>query len=241
MYLAQLPSTWAQKTFKNYFLVLNLIFEYAASNGIIEHNPAEFVQIPKGGKRTYRRAPTPEEIEVIKSSTEKTFGLFAYFLLYTGCRRGEALALQYKDIDRKNKVIHITKSVYHEGNAPRIKQPKTERGFRDIILLDILMERLPNGRPLEYIFGEKDSPLTASKAEDLWIAYQRETGLGVTPHIVRHGYATILHEAGIDPKDAQEMLGHANISTTLDIYTHITQKRRSEMAQKLNNYTQNTQ
>ncbi|RGX53598.1 hypothetical protein DWV16_16680 [Anaerotruncus sp. AF02-27] len=241
-YLGQLPQTWAQKTLKNHLLVLNLIFEYAAGNGILDHNPMEYVQIPKGAKRSYRRAPTPEEIETIKNSIDKPFGLFAYFLLYTGCRRGEALALQYKDVDRKNKTIHITKSVYHEGNAPRIKAPKTEKGIRDIILLDVLAEKLPKGKASDFIFGSGGSPLTSSKVEDLWMGYQKATGLdGVTPHVVRHGYASILHEAGVDPKDAQEMLGHANISTTLDIYTHITEKKRSETAEKLNRYTQNTQ
>lgn len=241
-YIASLPKTWAQKTFRNHLLVLNLILEYAASNAVIEHNPTEHVQLPKGLKKTYRRAPTQDEIEIIKNSLDKTFGLFAYFLLFTGCRRGEALALQYKDIDYQSKLIHITKSLYHMGNVPKIKQPKTERGNRDIILLDILERVLPSGKPDEFLFGDGINPLTASRAEDLWQAYQKETGmLTITPHIVRHGYASILHEAGIDPKDAQEMLGHANISTTLDIYTHITERKKSETAQKLNEFTKSTQ
>ena len=63
----------------------------------------------------------------------------------------------------------------------------------------------------------------------------------MTPHIVRHGYATMLHDAGIDAKDAQELLGHAQVSTTLDTYTHITKKRRTEVAEKLNKYAKNTQ
>ena len=240
-YIGNFPKTWAQKTYKNYFLVLNLIFKYAASNECIESNPAEFVQIPKGLKKSYRRAPTQEEMQIIKNSTEKTFGLFAYFLLYTGCRRGEALALQQKDIDRKSKVIHIKKSIYYDSNAPKIKQPKTEKGLRDIILLDILEQKLPKGYPNDYIFSKNKELLTNSQFEDLWKSYQKETGLKITPHNIRHGYASILHEAGINEKDAQEMLGHANISTTLDIYTHITEKKRIETARKLNEYTQNTQ
>lgn len=240
-FVNSLPKTWAQKTYSNQLLVLNLIFKYAAGNGIIEHNPAEYIQTPKGLKRSYRRPPTPEEVEIIKASVDKPFGLFAYFLLYTGCRRGEALAIQYKDIDTKEKIIHITKSVYYEGNTPHTKQPKTERGNRDIVLLDVLVEKLPKGKPNDFLFNEKGALLTSSRLEDLWLYYQRETGLTITPHIVRHGFATILHEAGIDAKDAQAMLGHANISTTLDIYTHITKKKMDESAQKLNQYTKNTQ
>ena len=51
----------------------------------------------------------------------------------------------------------------------------------------------------------------------------------------------MLHDAGIDAKDAQELLGHAQVSTTLDTYTHITKKRRTEVAEKLNKYAKNTQ
>ena len=60
------------------------------------------------------------------------------------------------------------------------------------------------------------------------------TGVNATPHQLRHAYATILFDAGLDDKDAQELLGHANISTTRDIYTHITQKRREKTAAILN-------
>ena len=75
-----------------------------------------------------------------------------------------------------------------------------------------------------------------------WKHYKEAAGLSdLTPHMVRHGYASILHEAGIDSKDAQELLGHANISTTMDIYTHITEKQRAETAKKLNMYANNTQ
>lgn len=239
-YLNQLPKTWAQKTFQNHLLVLNLIFEYAARNGVIDVTPTSYTRIPKGKKKDPRRALTHEEIEIIKSSVEKPFGLFAFLLLYTGCRRGEALALQYRDIDRNKNIIHITKSVYHEGNSPKIKSPKTEKGMRDIVLLDILKEKIPDGKSNDFIFGG-DCPLTSSKVEDLWKEYQRETGLDITPHNIRHGYASMLHEAGIDQKDAQALLGHANISTTMDIYTHITESAQRETAKKLNEFTKNTQ
>lgn len=241
-YVAGFPKTWAYKTSSNYLLVLNLILSFAASDGVIDHNPAEYIQLPKGLKRGHRRAPTPEEIRTIKVGVDQPFGLFAFFLLYTGCRRGEALALQYKDVDRESKVIHITKSVYHDGQTPKVKKPKTENGKRDIILLDVLSEKIPKGEPNDYVFGENGSMLSASRIERLWKDYQKTTGLiDITPHVVRHGYATMLHEAGIDIKDSQEMLGHANISTTLDIYTHITKNRMAQTAQKLNDYIKNTQ
>ena len=241
-FLSSMPTSWAQKTYSTQLLVTNLIFKYAAIHGYIEHNPAEYVSTPRGKKKTHRRAPTFEEINRIKESVDLEFGLFAYFLLYTGCRRGEALALTYGDIDTEHNVISINKSVCYVNSRPVIKSPKTEKGIREVILLEVLKEKLPHGAARNYLFGTEGRPFYPSEFDTLWEHYQKETGLTeLTPHIVRHGYATMLHEAGIDPKDAQELLGHAQISTTLDTYTHISDRRRAETAKKLNEYAENTQ
>ena len=90
-----------------------------------------------------------------------------------------------------------------------------------------------------------------------WIEYCRDVGLceykdfsyknrehtrravpTVTAHQLRHKYATILHEAHIDEKDAQELLGHSSIVVTKDIYTHISQKQKEETRQKLNQFAE---
>ena len=76
--------------------------------------------------------------------------------------------------------------------------------------------------------------MTEGQARNKWKDYLAATGLQITPHQLRHAYATILFDAGIDDKDAQELLGHANISTTRDIYTHISKSRFEKTAQKLN-------
>ena len=74
--------------------------------------------------------------------------------------------------------------------------------------------------------------MTEVQFQRQWELYQRETGLSITPHQLRHAYATILFEAG--PKDAQELLGHANISMIRNIYTHITQSHKAKTAAILN-------
>lgn len=227
---------YAQKTVRTQLLVINLICAKATLDGDIEYNPAASVKIPKGLSKTRREMPNEGDIEKVKKSIRLTFGLFAYFILYTGCRRGEALALTYGDIDRKNNVIHINKSVYHDNNRPYIKQPKTEAGCRNIILLDVLANKLPiNRKKADLLFPNADGGLlTETQFQRQWKLYQKESGVSATPHQLRHAYATILFEAGLDDKDAQELLGHANISTTRDIYTHITNKHREETAKKLN-------
>lgn len=91
-------------------------------DGHITSNPVVLVNLPRNLQKTKRSLPSDDEIKLVKNSTDCTFGLFAFFLMYTGCRKCEALALQYGDIDLKNKKIRISKAVYFVGNQPQIKQ-----------------------------------------------------------------------------------------------------------------------
>lgn len=234
---------YARKTTATQLLIINLIMEYAMLQGDIKYNPASCVTIPKNLPKSKRELPSNTEIQIIENSVDCTFGLFAYFLLYTGCRRGEALAIQFKDIDKSKKMISIKKSVYHNSNSPEIKRPKTEAGNREVILLDKLAEKLPTGKPNAYLFhNEQGGLLTASQFSKNWKLYLQESGLSlfeptITPHQLKHAYATILFESGISVKDAQELMGHSNIAVTQDIYTHITKYHKEETANILNSYT----
>lgn len=221
----------AKKTVTTQLLIINMIMDKAVLDGDIDYNPCASVKIPKGLKKVRRDIPSDEELKIIKKSLDKPFGLFAFFLLYTGCRRGEALALTHGDIDRDNRVIYVNKSVYHENNRPKIKTPKTAAGTREIALLNVLMQVLPKGDPDQLLFPNDDGKLmTETQFQKKWSEYCNAAGVSVTPHQLRHAYTTILFEAGIEDKDAQELLGHANISTTRDIYTHITKARRKKTA-----------
>ncbi len=67
----------------------------------------------------------------------------------------------------------------------------------------------------------------------MWIRWQKKTGLSLTAHQLRHGYATILFEGDIQPKDMQSYLGHAQLSTTMDIYTHIRNAHKAATDKKV--------
>lgn len=243
VYLALLAEDkLAQKTIRACKLVCNLIFNYAILKGEADINPCTYAAMPKGLPKQRRELPTEDEIEVVKNSIGCTYGLFHFFILYTGCRKGEALAIKFGDIDRESKIIHINKSMYFEGSTPRVKRPKTSAGTRDIVLLDILAEKLPEGDTDTYLFFPNNKPDYKTTIDRRIKRWKKETGLTVTPHQLRHAYATILYEAGIDEKAAQELLGHASIAMTKDIYTHISKSKAASTADQLNNFVnQNTQ
>lgn len=218
----------ADKTVRTQLMMVNLICKYAVSTGDLEANPARDISIPKGLKKESRTLPSDEDIKRVKESINCTFGLFALLTLYTGCRRGESLALTWDDIDFANRLVHITKSVYQKSNTPMLKEPKTEAGRRTVPLLDRLAERLKPGQGLLFPDPKTGGLMTEMHFQRLWKAYAAESGVTATPHQLRHAFATMLFEADVNEKDAQEILGHAQISTTRDIYTHIRDQRRQK-------------
>jgi integrase len=224
---------YARRTVQMSLDILRMVFNHAILSGHITSNPCDAVSVPRGLPTEKRKMPTDYEIEAVRRCVGAPFGLFAALCLYTGLRRGEALALQYDDIDRKSRTISVNKAVAFEGNAPALKSTKTASGEREVILLDALACILPEGRGLIFDNGA-GGLLTKMQYRKRWQWYLDATGLNITAHQLRHGYATILYEAGISDKDAQELLGHSSIAVTRDVYTHIRQSRRQETADKLN-------
>ena len=223
-----------------YLDMLRMIWDYSIVQGWTTFNPCGAVKLPSGLPKGRRAIPDDDQIEKVKAGVFLEFGLFPYMLLYTGMRRGELLALRWEDIDRGRKAIHVNKAVYFAGNMPMIKEPKTESGTREIVLLDALAAVLPK-KGQGYVFGG-EKPLTKTQVRKRWLKWCREAGLeaaegsAITPHQLRHAFATILFDAGIDVKVAQELLGHSSIQVTRDIYTHIRRSRMESTAETLNKF-----
>lgn len=215
--------------------IVNMICNYAIFHGELSQNPCAAVKMPRNLTTTKRSMPSDDALEAVKASVDVDFSLFALTCLYTGLRRGEALALRYEDIDRENKLLRVNKAVEFIGNHPQIKPPKTEAGKRTVVIPDVLMKIFPSGHG--YVFSDDgEQPLTKTQYRKRWQKYCKAIGHDITAHQLRHGYATLLYEAGVEAKDAQELLGHANISVTLDVYTDIRQSRRSATAKIINGY-----
>lgn len=224
----------AKKTVTTQLLILNLICSYAVESGDIDFSPCDHVSIPKNLPQSRRDAASPEDEKRVKANSK--VWLLPFLILYTGLRRGEALALTRDDFDFDAATIRVSKSVYYDGTTtPKIKQPKTAAGVRTVPILDPLMKQLPR-RWKGYLFSEDGgkTPLTNYQYQKRWDAYVEETGVTSTAHQLRHSYATMLFECGIEVKDAQDLLGHSTAAMTQDIYTHLRNKRKEETAAKLN-------
>ena len=228
---------YSTKTIRDQLSVTKMIFHFAMIKQYIDNDVSFYIQAQKGKPSKQREPLTDTEIKIVNKSINCTFGLLAYFLLYTGLRKGELLALQWKDIDFANKLIHVYKSIYYESNKPCVKLPKTKAGVRDVILLDCLADKLKKKSDSDYVFEHDGGIIDKSYFTRQWKKYQTETGLDITAHQLRHTYATILFEAGIKEKDAQNLMGHSDIKVTQNIYTHIRQKRMNETANILNSFT----
>ena len=79
-------------------------------------------------------------------------------------------------------------------------------------------------------------PMTEQAFKRAWEHYKKDSKVSITPHQLRHAFATILYEAEIDPKSAQKMMGHADYKTTIDIYTHLSSRKERIELEKLNLY-----
>lgn len=232
---------YSLQTVKVQKTVISLVYSYAQSKGLTKDNPAEFAEIPKGLPKKQREIPDDDTISKVMDSTDLPFGMFAFYLLMTGCRRGEVLATRWEDLDFERKTITVNKTIVYNGNRPILKlRTKTSSGMRKIAMLNVLEMKLKEMRanaPNDvYIFGNGDTPFTHSQFRKRWNKYTAEIGIDVTPHQIRHAYATLLYDAGIDEKIAQSFMGHSKIEITRNIYTHIRQQRTAKAQSDLDTY-----
>jgi len=246
--------SFSTKTIINIRMTAKQMFEDAIENELMVKNPAKKLDLPSIPKKE-KRALTDEELEIIKKAS---FTLkqkaFIYILLYAGLRREEILALTKGDIDFKNNVIHVNKSVNFINNRPVLKNyTKSDASMREIPILDplkpVLKEYLSTLKGMYLFEPVKSNGLMTETAfrsfwKTIWNCLNRTAGgnskviafsKDVTPHILRHTYATMLYYAGVDIKQAQYLLGHASPEVTLEIYTHL-DKKKSAPTEKLNAY-----
>ena len=218
--------------------VMKNIMDYALAHEEISVNPCTALPIVKGAARQKRSPATGSDVELLeKHRTDSLMSRMYYFMEYTGCRIGECIVLQQKDIDREQHKAYITKDVAFDGNVPQVKdRPKTAAGNREVDLYDNVLEILPEYKdPETYIFFPDGLP-HKSYLQRQQKKFRESIGISSTAHQLRHTYAGIMHSAEIDVKDTQARMGHANISVTQDIYTEIERSHNEKARNKANDY-----
>ena len=224
----------ARQTVRVRLVVLNQICKYGLRHGALDSNPAAAAELPAGLTAKKREMPSRDALEKISAFKPRGFALLPILLYYTGCRRGEALALEWSDIDLDARVIHITKELEFHGNKGQIVQwTKSAAGRRDIIIREKLMQLLPKRHRAGLLFPGKDGGLI-TKGE--FIEWWNGLELGITPHQLRHAYVTELYEAGVPAEVAMTQTGHSDIKTMRGIYTHIRDNQKDKARALLDAY-----
>ena len=225
---------YARQTVRLRLNVMNMICDYAVLHGTLKYNPCSSVKVPKTRPPKKVESPEPDDLRKVVESVDEKFGDYAFLLMHTGLRRGELLALKYEDV--YDGYIHINKVVVYDNGRPVVREyTKSMSGMRQIPVLSPAERFLTGGKG--FIFHEPDgSPLTLSHVNSYWNSYRIATGLEITQHQLRHAFATICYDAGLDVKDTQTIMGHSRESVTMDIYTSITATRKEDAKKKLEAY-----
>lgn len=209
--------------------ILHKALKNAVMLELITSNPADSVELPKIKKYKYNIIVGDELREFLEAFKPSIVYNAVYLAVLLGLRRGEMLALKFKDIDFDDKSIFIDKNLVYARGIVEIDTTKTESSERYIMLSDEILNFIKNiyvtdncsldDNIVRNIKGEQYRPGSFSRAYT-WFRDSRKLKK-VRFHDLRHIHATILYHNGITPKVIQERLGHSNISTTMDIYTHL--------------------
>lgn len=227
------------------------ILQYAVTMQLIDYNPAREVILPRKPKaKTKVKYILNDNLKIFMGYMDKIApyqykdyydNILYHLLLATGCRFGEVAALEWSDIDLKNGTVSINKNYSHISNA--VSTVKSKAGNR-IISIDnktVLMLKQYRNRQRQ-IFVEVGAPVPsvvfATPTQTYMQIGNRQHALKThlkacniprfTFHAFRHTHASLLLNAGISYKELQHRLGHANITMTLDIYSHLSKEKEKE-------------
>ncbi len=210
--------------------LLQQMFFRACTSRLIVYNPADGLQLPACTRNSRRSLTDQERTLFLKVEPTVPGAILYYTMLMTGMRPGELAALQWSDIDFQKNEISVTKAL-ESGSSTLIRGPKTAAGIRVIPIRRPLADRLRplQGQPEEYVFLRQNGKHYCSNSlHKLWHAIrdamEREQGAALpadlVPYCMRHTFCTDLQNAGVPINVAKELMGHSNISTTANVYTH---------------------
>ena len=217
--------------------LLRNCLEQAVAERLILSNPAQGCKLPQLEKREMKILPQ-EKIGMYLAEAERRGLLAAFYLeLTTGLRRGELLALQWTDLDAKNRTLAVTKQVNRINGELVVSPPKTRNSVRTLAVpqqaVDLLITEHKKHSRNPYLFP---SPKTGTMYDP--DAFRRThdkilKAIGaehIRFHDLRHTFATLSLKSGVDVKTLSGALGHYSAGFTLNTYTHATAQMKQDAA-----------
>ena len=213
--------------------------DYGVKMGMTARNVTDVVTPPRVARVTMATLSPEEVSRFLDVAKESSYYVFFATLLYSGLRRGELLALRWRNLDLDKASLAVVETAYQLGNGEYIiKEPKTAHSRRMVLLSPALVELLKEYRAdqellriqlgiglteNDFVFIRHDgSPIYPNAVSHAFHGIIKKVGLKhVRLHDLRHTHATLMLKAGIHPKIVSERLGHANIGITLDTYSHV--------------------
>jgi len=233
-YIAESSKNYASKTMRNTISLLSAAYNRAVQLGLLTENPCAKVILPK---HTQPEIQTLSESDVLKLykalQTERLDFKVGYELcLFCGLRRSEVLGLREGDINLPFKTVTISKTRHIVDGKKMVQEPKTAKSRRSLALPEFLCEDIRNLIDLhnsyewehsDYLiltaFGEEMHPATFTN--HLTLIEQQNDIAHVSVHGLRHTFATMLNNEGVDIARISAELGHSNITVTFNKYTHV--------------------
>ena len=223
------------------------ILQYGVVMQAIPFNPAREVILPRNTQKAKREKIKHFENQELKKFLDYLDSLnldkFRYyyentlykFLLATGCRINEALALSWSDIDLDNAVVHITKTLNYKQET---NSPKSKTSLRDIDIDQATVSMLKHyrhrqtkeawkiGKSESIVFSDfiHEYPNNRTLQTRLRTHFKRANVTNIGFHGFRHTHASLLLNSGIPYKELQHRLGHSTLSMTMDIYSHLSKE-----------------
>ena len=232
--------------------LLSSILEHAYQNEVLSRNRAKGIEPVKSNKPKFNKELSLEDFNVVKKYIHDHYDIMvqvAFMLLSYGLRRGEVLAIRESSVEFKDNVtkIHIDKSrtvLYPDGKGTKTgKERDIFITQEDTVLLKkaikLSKERYVANKKTSYtkdawlLVGKNGEPFIIQLLNNVFKHIKKKTGINITPHILRHFFATQAQSTNINPRLIANFLGHANISMT-DKYTHATDDGGILVMEKVN-------